>query len=195
MIHFLPNNPETLALLIAGQQLLKDPSRWCQGSMKQGQSYCINGALFEVGTPNYQMPEDYVSDDPLYYRGDLQRGQIPEPFWFVRQALKVRSTYDNVGLFNDDPETTHEQVLELLKSSIALVEGEIESSVLPSAQMNAQRKSKPAPSKHGAGDSERGGRMTKRPKVELVPVEADSDTQRVLERLDRGTREARLQDY
>ena len=27
------------------------------------------------------------------------------------------------------------------------------------------------------------GRMTKRPKVELVPVEADSDTQRVLERL------------
>jgi len=39
------------------------------------------------------------------------------------------------------------------------------------------------PSKHGAGDSQRGGRMTERPKVELVPVEADSDTQRVLERL------------
>ena len=39
------------------------------------------------------------------------------------------------------------------------------------------------PSQDGAGDSERGGRMTKRPKVELVPVEADSDTQRVLERL------------
>ena len=39
------------------------------------------------------------------------------------------------------------------------------------------------PSKHGAGDSQRGGRMTKKSKVELVPVEADSDTQRVLERL------------
>jgi hypothetical protein len=49
--------------------------------------------------------------------------------------------------------------------------------------MNAQRKSKPAPCLDGAGDSERGGRMTKRPKIELVPVEADSDTQRVLERL------------
>ena len=49
--------------------------------------------------------------------------------------------------------------------------------------MNAQSKSKPAPSRHGAGDSERGGRMTKRPKVGLVPVEADSDTQKVLERL------------
>ena len=50
-------------------------------------------------------------------------------------------------------------------------------------QMIVQRKSNPVPSQDGAGDSERGGRMTKRPKVELVPVEADNDTQRVLERL------------
>ena len=49
--------------------------------------------------------------------------------------------------------------------------------------MTTQRKSDPVSSKHGAGDSQRGGRMTKRPKVELVPVEADSDTQPVLERL------------
>jgi len=39
------------------------------------------------------------------------------------------------------------------------------------------------PPQDGAGDSERAGRMTKRPKVELVPVEADSDTKQVLERL------------
>ena len=50
-------------------------------------------------------------------------------------------------------------------------------------QMTVRRKSNPVPSQDGAGDSERAGRMTKRPKVELVPVEADSDTQRVLERL------------
>ena len=49
--------------------------------------------------------------------------------------------------------------------------------------MTVQRKSNPVPFQDGTGDSERGGRMTKRPKVELVPVEADSDTQRVLERL------------
>ena len=65
MIHFLPNNRETLALLIAGQQLLKNPSGWCKGSMKQGQSYCINGALLEVGTPNHNLPDNYASDDPL----------------------------------------------------------------------------------------------------------------------------------
>ena len=128
MIYFLPSNPETLALLIAGQKLLKDPSGWCKGSMKQGQSYCINGALFEVGTPNYKMPDDYVSDEPLYYRGDLTRGQIPEPFWFLREALKERSAFTNIGLFNDAPETTHEQVLELLKSAIELVESEMKQS-------------------------------------------------------------------
>ena len=49
--------------------------------------------------------------------------------------------------------------------------------------ITVQRKPNLVPSQDGAGDSERGGRMTKRPKVELVPVEADSDTQRVLERL------------
>ena len=129
MIYFLPNNPETLALLIAGQQLLKDSGRWCKGSMKQGESYCINGALFEVGTPNYKMPDDYVSDEPLYYRGDLIRGQIPEPFWFLRQAPKQGSDFTNIGLFNDDPETTHEQVLEILKSAIELVECEMRQSL------------------------------------------------------------------
>ena len=129
MIHFLPNNRETLALLIAGQQLLKDPSGWCKGSMKQGESYCINGALFEVGTPNYKMPDDFVSDYPLYYRGDLNRGQIPEPFWFLRQALKQGSDFSNIGRFNDDPETTHDQVLMLLESAIELVECEMKQSV------------------------------------------------------------------
>ena len=129
MIHFLPNNPETLALLIAGQQLLKNPSRWCKGSMKQGHRLCVNGALFEVGTPNYKMPDNYVSDDHRYYRGDLNRGQIPEPFWFLRQALKQETDFSNIGLFNDNPETTHEQVMQLLNSAIELVESEMKHSV------------------------------------------------------------------
>ena len=89
------------------------------------QRFCINGALFEVGTPNYKMPDDYVSDDPLCCRGDLNRGQIPEPFWFLRQAIKQGSDFTNVVLFNDDPDTTHEQVMELLKSAIELVEREM----------------------------------------------------------------------
>ena len=57
---------------------------------------------------------------------------------------------------------------------------------------SVQRKPNPVPFQDGAGDSERGGRMTKRPKVELVPVEADSDTQCVLERLIKCIRAARI---
>jgi hypothetical protein len=49
--------------------------------------------------------------------------------------------------------------------------------------MTVQRKPNLVPFQNGAGDSERAGGMTERPKVELVPVEADSDTQRVLEQL------------
>ena len=44
------------------------------------------------------MPDGYVSDDPLYYRGNLIRGQIPEPLWFLRQALKQVSDFTNIGL-------------------------------------------------------------------------------------------------
>ena len=50
-------------------------------------------------------------------------------------------------------------------------------------QMIVQHKSNPVPFQDGAGDSEEGGKMTKRPKVELVPVEADSDSKQVIERL------------
>ena len=74
------------------------------------------------------MPDGYVSDDPLYYRGNLI-GQIPEPLWFLRQALKQVSDFTNIGLFNDNPETTHEQVLELQACAIELVESEIRQSV------------------------------------------------------------------
>ena len=75
------------------------------------------------------MPDDYVCDDSLYCRGELNRGQIPEPFWFLRQALKERSEFSNIGLFNDDPQSTHEQVIGLLKSAIELVEFEMKQSV------------------------------------------------------------------
>ena len=52
--------------------------------------------------------------------------------------------------------------------------------------MTAQRKSNPVPTKDGTGDPERCGKKIKRPKVELVPVGADIDTQHALERLPVG---------
>lgn len=128
MIYFIPNNPKTLTLLTAGQRLLSDRTKWCKGSMKQGQRYCLNGALLKVGTPYQALPADYISDHPMYYIGRIPRGAIPEPFWFLRQALSKMSKFDNIGRFNDDPDTTHQEVLGLLKSAIELVECEIKQS-------------------------------------------------------------------
>ena len=39
------------------------------------------------------------------------------------------SDFTNIGLFNDDLETTHEQVLELLESAISLIECEMKQSL------------------------------------------------------------------
>ena len=71
MMYFLPDNIKTEALLKSGQQLIKDPSKWCKGAMQKGDSFCINGALFAVGTPNPRMPDEFVSEDVLYFRGCL----------------------------------------------------------------------------------------------------------------------------
>ena len=69
MMYFLPDNIKTEALLKSGQQLIKDPSKWCKGAMQKGDSFCINGALFAVGTPNPRMPDEFVSEDVLYFQG------------------------------------------------------------------------------------------------------------------------------
>ena len=57
MMYFLPDNVKTEALLKSGQQLIQDPSKWCKGAMQKGDSFCINRALFAVGTPNPKMPD------------------------------------------------------------------------------------------------------------------------------------------
>ena len=91
MMYFLPDNVKTEALLKSGQQLISDPAKWCKGAMQKGDRFCINGALFAVGTPNPRMPDEFVSEDVLYFRGDLPRGFIPEPFWFLQRVLIAKT--------------------------------------------------------------------------------------------------------
>ena len=56
MIHYLPNNAETAKLLQAALRILRAPENWCKGDMKQGDAYCINGALCAAGMPNNPIP-------------------------------------------------------------------------------------------------------------------------------------------
>ena len=139
MIHFLPNNPETEALIVAGSNLIKDPVNWCKGYMQNGNAFCINGAMFEVGTPDPDMPVEYTSEDTQIYRGDLARGQIPEPFWFLRQSVKflTMNEFDNVGEFNDAPETAHNDIIGAMNFAVYLVQTEMEKGNNPVADFIA----------------------------------------------------------
>ena len=126
MIHYLPNNAETAKLLQAALRILRDPENWCKGNMKQGNAYCINGALYAAGMPNNSIPEEQFSEDPRYTRDDIKRGDLQESFWFLRQALKLCSDHRSIGKFNDDPATEHHQVIALILLALRMVQYESE---------------------------------------------------------------------
>ena len=126
MIYFLPNHTETEAQLRKARGLITNPENWIKKPVKKGNSYCANGACFEAGVYDIELPDSFSSDDPNYYRGDLERGSIPEAFWFLRLALSIltQGDYDNVGRFNDAPETQREDVLMLFNVALALLKVE-----------------------------------------------------------------------
>ena len=126
MIHFLPNNTVTERHLQGALEIIRDPKRWCKVYLRKEDAYCINGALYAAGMPRFKVPEEHVSDQPNYVRGDLERGEMQEPFWFLRSALRLFSDFRNVGLFNDAPETEHHQVVGLISLAIKLVQAENE---------------------------------------------------------------------
>ena len=124
MIHYLPNNAETENQLNGALEIIRDPENWCTGKMQQGNAFCINGALYVAGMPNTPIPEDQFSSDPLYTRDNINGGELPESFWFLRQALTLSSDYGNIGKLNDDPATEHHQVIALICLAFKLVQAD-----------------------------------------------------------------------
>ena len=128
MIYFLPVNKATEALLLAGRALIHRPEFWCKGNDRIKGRLNVNGAMFKVGAPCPELPEQYISEQKLYYRGDLPRGSIPEPFWFLREAVKIltEGQFDSVGRFEDDPMTGHEDMIMVMDIAIDLIRLEME---------------------------------------------------------------------
>ena len=128
MIYFLPANKKTEALLIAGRALINRPEFWCKEVNRIKGRLSVNGAMRKVGTPYPELPEEYISEHKLYYRGELPRGSIPEPFWFLREAVKIltEGQFDSVGRFEDDPMTEHEDMIIVMNVAIDLVRLEME---------------------------------------------------------------------
>ena len=127
MIHFLPNLQHTRLALSQALEIIEDPEHWVKEYIRKGDAFCANGACFEVGVPNSMLPKQLQGNDPWYNPDDLHRGTIPEPFWFLRLAVKEISggAYGSVGKFNDAVETTHAEVLAAFDLAIAIIDEEI----------------------------------------------------------------------
>lgn len=88
-------------LLVRARELIVSPEKWIKGAYEVNGCYCMSGALRKVRTKRNDIYVDYS-----YFEAyDLLRtstgahGCIPE--------------------FNDDPETTHEDVMRVFDSAIA----------------------------------------------------------------------------
>ncbi len=136
-------SPEiTYSNLLHAKTLLDDEIHWCKESIKEAfeverlwngwcevrhydYRYCMVGAVYESGVTENIAPE--FVDDEKNVRADLQRGQFPEEFWFLRQAVKLLDP-ENPGwiwAFNDACKTKHQDVLHVFDLALKLVHGEM----------------------------------------------------------------------
>jgi hypothetical protein len=101
------------------------PENWCQGEEENGSALRLDDLLIIFGGDG--AAHDHSLDRSIIFPGDLSRGQIPEPAWFVRQAMNA-SAPEFDGLFykwNDAPGRTHEEVLDLIMAALDLARGEL----------------------------------------------------------------------
>jgi hypothetical protein len=116
---------QTISQLTKMHRLLSKPENWRQGEGPDEKAARLDEAfhIVEMDVTAYQ---DNVDKDDVY-PGDLKRGEIPEPVWFVRQAMnKVAPEFGGlIFKWNDAPSRTHEEVLGLITSAIDLAKNEL----------------------------------------------------------------------
>ena len=75
------------------------------------------------------------------YPGDLDRGDIPEPTWFVRQAMnQIAPEFDGlIYKWNDAAGRTHQEVVDLITSALGLARVELAELLKSSDGMDLSR--------------------------------------------------------
>jgi hypothetical protein len=91
--------------LIAAKALIDTPEKWIKGSFHKAGCFCAVGALGMASNGN---PENWGYDE----REALLR------------ALPVDAVAYSVALFNDDPDTTHADIMALFDRAIAAQDGQ-----------------------------------------------------------------------
>jgi hypothetical protein len=116
----------TIYQLMTARKLLSKPENWCQGDYTNENEARLDEVLDMVSGDN--TPYRHNIDSNNVYPGDLNRGQIPESVWFIRQAMnKIAPEFGGmVFKWNDAPGREHEEVLNLISSAIDLVRKELD---------------------------------------------------------------------
>jgi hypothetical protein len=114
----------TIYKLLNIRELMSFPQNWCQGDDPDGNAHGLSEAFHAVGVDT-SMYRQYINDAGEY-SGSLERGQIPEPAWFVREAMnKIAPEFEGlIYKWNDAPGRTHEEVTNLIASAIDLAKEE-----------------------------------------------------------------------
>jgi len=122
----------TLEILKGARELLSDPVRWHQGGYyyerDTGPCYCILGAVnlvangpdphYPVGRRAMPIIVDTTEDKAMEAMAEC----VPEQF--VNNHWKGKK-FASIAAFNDDVNTTHEDVLKALDCAIARLEAPI----------------------------------------------------------------------
>jgi hypothetical protein len=114
----------TIFKLLNIRELMFFPQNWCQGDDPDGNARGLSEAFRAVGVET-SMYRRYINDAGEY-SGNLERGQIPEPVWFVREAMnKIAPEFGGlIYKWNDAPGRTHDDVTSLIASAIELAKEE-----------------------------------------------------------------------
>ena len=123
MVTFPRNNLQTEMYLLVGKHIIQENEYNRTDLRAKREKLCINTAMRQAGVPTLNQPEYHHADNPKFFMPDIKRGELPEPFWFLRQSLILitRGKFEILGQYNDIPTTTVSDILFLIDTAVDLV--------------------------------------------------------------------------
>ena len=118
---------QVTTILSEVSSIIENPDNWTQCAMAKDENnepvdiddpkatkYCLLGALWIVGTESNISNHSFNIAKHTISRTLIDKGKITDPCFFVPEHVE-----ENIESFNDDSETTHEDVINILKEIIA----------------------------------------------------------------------------
>ena len=123
MVTFPRNNLQTEMDLLVGKHIIQENVYNRTDLRPKREKLCINTAMQQAGVPTFSQPEYHHADNPKFFMPDIRRGELPEPFWFLRQSLVLitNGKFEILGQYNDVPTTTISDILFLIDTAVDLV--------------------------------------------------------------------------